>query len=82
MRTLQWTILRMNPALFAAYMIAFLSCVASISAGDLHSAAIFAILGFLALGIETKFRNPAAVAMRLTRPRRRGLSRQADPSHN
>jgi hypothetical protein len=82
MRMLRWTILRMNPALFAAYMIAFLSCLASISAGDFRWAAAFAILGFLALGIETKFRNPVAVAMRLTRPRRRGLPRQADPSHN
>jgi hypothetical protein len=82
MRTLRWTILRMNPALFAAYMIAFLSCMASISAGDHRSAATFAILGFIALGVETKVRNPAAVAMRLARPRRRPLPGQADPSRN
>ena len=82
MRTLLSTIARMNSALLAAYLLASLCCIGSLASGDRQSAATFAILSLLALGVETKARNPATIAMRLARRRPRWVVRPVDPSRN
>lgn len=82
MRLLLWTLIRMNPALMLANLAAMLGMVTCYRAGDLRWALLFLILGLIALGIESKSRNPMAVAARQLRPRRRRIARPYDPSHN